>query len=428
MSASSWRRRSKRVLLVDWDLEAPGLDRFFELGDRAEASHLSVTSPSDRTGLLGALTEAATQEPQALLPELWQRRCAQVALLELPKASRSTSAPSPTEPLHLLGSGLGSTDYALRLQAFSWASFFADSDGAQWLENLRLQWRGAYDVVLIDSRTGLTDSGGVCTVQMPDALVLVFTANTQFLEDGLAFLAGLHKTRADFAFERAPLTVVPLLARWEGDREVDLADSWLERMEPVIAPLVETWLPSDIPVRRMLERLRVPHVARFSFGEPLPVLTHSLSDPDRPGLAYDLLAELLASGFADAGRRIEPGYRPAFDVIHATDAEVNVLALDDQAREAVIKQVEETSGAESSGLVTLLLRLAEAGLRVGRVALADDLSASGGVEGPKPSQGRRGRCEGARGSLAQRCFCKEMYGRYSACLRTLCLRFESRWS
>ena len=63
---------------------------------------------------------------------------------------------------------------------------------------------------------------------------------------------------------------------------------------------------------------------------------------------------------------IEPGSRPAFDVIHTTDAEVNVLALDDQAREAVIKQVEETGGAESSGLVTLLLRFAPKLASVGR--------------------------------------------------------------
>src|SRR4029078_3538812 len=158
----------------------------------------------------------------------------------------------------------------------------------QWLEELREQWRSAYDIVLVDSRTGLTDSGGGWTGQMPDVLVLVFTANTQSLEDGLTFLDGVHRARRGYAFERAPLTVIPLLARWEGDREVDLADSWLARMEPVIGPLVETLLPRDVPVRRMLERLRVPHVARFSFGEPLPVLTHSLSDPDLPGLAYEL--------------------------------------------------------------------------------------------------------------------------------------------
>src|SRR5262249_6462268 len=134
-------------------------------------------------------------------------------------------------------------------------------------------------------------------------------------------------------------------------------------MEPIMAPLVETWLPRDLPVRRMLERLRVPHVARFSFGEPLPGTDHSLSDPDRPGLAYDLLAELLASGFANAGRIIEPTYRPSFDPVHTTDAEIDELVLDDRARGVWIRQVSETSGAESSTMVDLLIRLSQGGLR-----------------------------------------------------------------
>jgi tetratricopeptide (TPR) repeat protein len=243
--------------------------------------------------------------------------------------------------------------------------------GGQRLEDLRTQWREAYDLVLIDSRTGLTDGGGVCTVQMPDALVLVFTANTQCLEDGLAFVRGVDRARAAFAFERAPLTIVPVLARWDGGEEVDLADAWLGRMEPLVAPLVGTWLPAGVPVRRLLERLRVPHVARFSFGESLPVLTHSLSDPDRPGLAYDLLAELLANGFSEAGRIIEPGYQPPFDPIGATDDEIAALLRDDLAREAALHEVVERYGTRSSITAGMLIRLAEGGARIGRLALAD---------------------------------------------------------
>lgn len=162
-------RRGKRVLLVDWDLEAPGLDRFFQPPDQATASQLSVRGPLDRTGLLGLLSDAVADKSQNLLSEAWCHRCTHVELPPLPRSLRSASAASLPEPLHLLGSGLGSSAYATRLQNFSWEAFFADNDGGRWLEELRAQWREAYDVVLIDSRTGLTDSGGVCTVQMPDA-------------------------------------------------------------------------------------------------------------------------------------------------------------------------------------------------------------------------------------------------------------------
>jgi hypothetical protein len=187
-------RRGKCVLLVDWDLEAPGLHRYFLAADRATASRLSVTRPSDGTGLLGLLGDAAAASARDPAPIAWRRRCITVVLPELRRPNRAAPTPQP-QPLHLLGSGLGSTDYAARLQSFSWASFFAETDGGQWLESLRIQWREAYDVVLIDSRTGLTDSGGVCTVQMPDTLVLVFTSNPQSLEDGLTFLKGVQRAR-----------------------------------------------------------------------------------------------------------------------------------------------------------------------------------------------------------------------------------------
>ena len=369
-------RRGKRVLLVDWDLEAPGLDRYFQGPEEANVSQFSTEAPSDITGLLGLLSDAVADMAQDLPPDAWRRRCGQIALPPLQRLAHKASTASSPQPLHLLGSGLRSAEYGTRLQAFSWESFFADMNGGQWIEDLREQWRETYDFILIDSRTGLTDSGGICTVQMPDALVFVFTANTQSLEDGLAFMSGVHKARAAFAFERAPLTVVPLLARWEGDREVDLADSWIERIVSLVGPLVETWLPRDLPVRRMLERLRVPHVARFSFGEPLPVLTHSLTDPDRPGLAYELLSELFASGFSNAGAVIEPGYQPVLDPVHSTNAEIDELVLDDKALEVAMSQVAKTAGAESVAMVLFNLRLAEGCLRVGTTTLADELARS----------------------------------------------------
>ena len=35
------------------------------------------------------------------------------------------------------------------------------------------------DYVLIDSRTGLTDISGICTLQLPDLVVLLFSLNNQ---------------------------------------------------------------------------------------------------------------------------------------------------------------------------------------------------------------------------------------------------------
>jgi hypothetical protein len=294
-------RLGKRVLAVDWDLEAPGLDRYFRRMKKA------VKWPVDQTGLLGVLNDGAANSSQPLLPEVWRHRCAEIQVAHLQQNLPRAEFQSQPTPIHFLGTGMSAAGYAARLQSFSWNSFFAEHNGASRLEDLRTQWREMYDFVLIDSRTGLTDGGGVCTVQMPDVLVFVLTANHQSLMDGLAFLKGVQEARAVFEFERAPLMFVPLLTRWEEDPKTKLAETWLELLAAGLGKIVETWLPRDLPVRRMLERLRVSHGARLSFGEPLPVVTGGFAEQD-PSPAYNLIAEILASGFSNAGAIIDPSY------------------------------------------------------------------------------------------------------------------------
>jgi tetratricopeptide (TPR) repeat protein len=362
-------RRGASTLMVDWDLEAPGLHRYFFSPETAQVGGVAIQPAEDPSGLMGLLTGAEANAD--LDPSQWQRRCASITVPPA-QADRGGPAAHPA-PLHLLPCGYGSPDYAERLETSSWDAFFRSGRGGPWLEALRQQWSSAYDVVLIDSRTGLTDSGGVCTVQMPDILFLVFTANAQSLTDGLGFVAAVQRARADFAYERSSLTVVPLLSRWEGSQEVDLADRWLDRMTPLLEPLTTGWLPRGIAIRRFLERFRVPHVARFSFGEPLPVLTHSVTDPDLPGLPYSLLAALLRSNLANAGTLTDPDYQPPFDPDTADDRELDAIVASDPATEAAIKDAEGRHGAVALATQRFVGRLAEAAQRCGRIAFAETL-------------------------------------------------------
>jgi tetratricopeptide (TPR) repeat protein len=63
-------------------------------------------------------------------------------------------------------------------------------------EDLKQQWKQyegqGFDYVLLDSRTGHTDVGGICTRQLPDAVVIMFVPNEQNI-DGLApIVAGIR--------------------------------------------------------------------------------------------------------------------------------------------------------------------------------------------------------------------------------------------
>ena len=70
--------------------------------------------------------------------------------------------------------------------------------------------------------------------------------------------------------------------------------------------MVSSWLPRYSSPKDFLQKTRVPHVSRFSFGEPLPVLTHSITDPSLPGLYYDAIAGIIHSKFDDIPKLLPP--------------------------------------------------------------------------------------------------------------------------
>ena len=74
--------------------------------------------------------------------------------------------------------------YARNVQDFDWADFYASFCGKayfEWMRTSLLAPDGPADVVLIDSRTGITEMGGVCTRQLADVVVSFCTPNLQNL-------------------------------------------------------------------------------------------------------------------------------------------------------------------------------------------------------------------------------------------------------
>jgi cellulose biosynthesis protein BcsQ len=201
-------RKGNRVLMVDWDLEAPGLVNYFISEEAQQKAKVAVTPAQDDGGLLALLKDAYEQANGVVESSAWRHK---ITGLSVPRDPSTYSNPTPPTPgsLDLLASGYGSKNYSTILADFSGKEFFAHQRGGEWLESLREDWSRSYDFILIDSRTGLTDSGGVCTVQMPDFLVLVFTANDQSVTNGLKVVAAVQEERQPFAFERGPLAVIP---------------------------------------------------------------------------------------------------------------------------------------------------------------------------------------------------------------------------
>ncbi|MBX7206995.1 MAG: AAA family ATPase [Verrucomicrobiaceae bacterium] len=278
-----------RVLVVDWDLEAPGLEQYF--------STYPITPPIHKGGIFGLLGGCVARDKATSAPE-WREYTFRVDL-------------GAHGFFDMLPSGIDEEGYQQRLIDFSWSEYY-DLGGGEYLESLRSSWIDAYDFVLIDSRTGVTDAGSVCTIHLPDILVLVFTANEQSLLGVTHIAERASLARQQFGFPRLEPIIIPLLSRWAGREEKEEGDVWLAKIENIIEPFMRSWAPADVHPRRILENLRVPHVSFYTFGEKLPVILDSLTESESPAEAFSVLSALLIE---NAWGRVKDRQREITEVV-----------------------------------------------------------------------------------------------------------------
>jgi TIR domain-containing protein len=163
-----------------------------------------------------------------------------------------------------------------------------------------------YEIVLIDSRTGLTDSGGICTIQLPDIVVAMFTANYQSLYGVRDVMRLVQQSRQRLSFDRMSLNVIPLASRFGTRSEFRESKKWLDEFAIALAEFFAEWLPSNASPRQALERMKIPQVDYFSFGERLAVVEDSSSDSEGMTPPYNMLADLIESDLKNVETILPP--------------------------------------------------------------------------------------------------------------------------
>jgi MinD-like ATPase involved in chromosome partitioning or flagellar assembly len=261
------------VLVVDWDIEAPGIERFYARENPAIAE-LRAT----KAGIVD-LVQANSEGMRLPL-----RDC----LIDVGIGSNGAR-------LSLLTAGKSGDDYSARLHALNFPELFAEHDLGAYIEDLRDEWATAFQFVLVDSRTGVTDIGGICTVHLADVLVLFFTTTESSTEGAMQVLERARKAQEHFPRDRRRLLAVPVPARDESRTEYKKATEWKQRFADQYSELYRDWLPSGIKPREAIELLRIPYVPYWSFGEKLPVIEEGTADPSSLGHAYEILARLVAT-------------------------------------------------------------------------------------------------------------------------------------
>lgn len=227
-TATILARLGRRVLMVDFDLEAPGLT-LFQDRQRGEGA------ARNQAGLVDALADfLEAPETAPLAGETADRFLdAYVTTLDAPTGRRDTIEGGR---LDLLPTGRLDGDYGSRMHGLSFGELFEGGVGAPLFGHLKGLIRDSerYDYVLVDSRTGFSDEGSICTRYLADALVVVTGLNRQNLQGTASFLTqsgiGSHEfgpKRIAFVASPVPLFYEELVAERKREAERVLEDAGL---------------------------------------------------------------------------------------------------------------------------------------------------------------------------------------------------------
>jgi len=279
-------RRGARVLMIDFDLEAPGLEQYFKVPQASARRHEGLIDllsgfKAAMSVASGAAADDGFRDLDRFIFPVYERLPGGGRLDLMPAGSREDAAQLDR--------------YAHAVRTFDWQDFFFNWEGELFFEWLRSSLAPErYDLVLVDSRTGVTEMGGICAYQLGDVIVMMCAANRQNVR-------GTQEVAADFLSSRVlalrrdrPPKLVLVPARVE-QRSPELLD-------PFIAEFTErfgAYLPQELRDHGIgYGDLMVPYEPQYAFEERV------VSDPNQPAVRAEIGAAF--ARLADAVTLLAP--------------------------------------------------------------------------------------------------------------------------
>jgi MinD-like ATPase involved in chromosome partitioning or flagellar assembly/tetratricopeptide (TPR) repeat protein len=267
-----------RVLVVDWDLESPGLHRFFKpfIADSLLANSRGVID------LIRDYEWAAVQsEDPGSLPHDEHARIHRFAF--------SVNWPHFPEgaTLDFLPAGRHNDDYAASVTGLNWDEFYERLAGGLFFDELRADMIRNYDYILIDSRTGISDVAAICTVHLPDVLVDCFTLSDQGIIGAAQVANAMHHRNGSRQIKIFP---VPM--------RVDPAEKDKAEQGRKVAQQRFPGLPA-LPMNEYQEywaATQIPYQAFYAYEETLATFGDPPGTPGTLLAAYEKLTGRITEG------------------------------------------------------------------------------------------------------------------------------------
>jgi eukaryotic-like serine/threonine-protein kinase len=280
-----------RVLAIDWDLEAPGLHYYLRSpnGKGVDLNSAGVVEHFSRALELVEGTTHGDDDADVYA----ERILAQIPFKDYCHATGVTN-------LDVMPAGRLDPTYQRRLTKIDWQRLYEKTPAI--FRSFARQVARDYDVVLVDSRTGMTDISGICTALLPDKLVVVFTPNQQSLAGVEQLVLNSVQYRQGSGDIR-PLMVYPLPSRIDAERD-KLRQLWrhgdrdpgVEGFQPQFERIFcAAYALESCDLSSYFDEVQIQYSPDYSYGEE--VATWDASDADRFSIvrSYQALVQWLQS-------------------------------------------------------------------------------------------------------------------------------------
>jgi MinD-like ATPase involved in chromosome partitioning or flagellar assembly len=178
-----------RVTVIDFDLEAPGMH--YKFAADPEAGRIRIPR-----GLIDYIYDYVSN---GTIPE------------SLSDFTINLKVGSP-QSLNLIGAGdAPDPNYWQKLSRINWHELFysAGSHGVELFFDLKnkIERELKPDFLLIDSRTGITETGGIATSLLADRIICLVSASRENLEGARSVLQSVNRTRRGYQTDPAEITI-----------------------------------------------------------------------------------------------------------------------------------------------------------------------------------------------------------------------------
>jgi len=315
--------QKKSVLMIDWDLDAPGLDKYLE--------PYLPPDESQNEGLIEFMDSIRNRLSRTRVKSRNNKLIDQIIDETLEPFIQPVESLSSL--LFYMKSGQPGEGYSKKIQKFNWRSFFKNFP--EFFTQFANYLSSNFDFVLIDARTGLTDIGGICTMLMPEKLVLVHTMNNQSI-DGVIDIAKKAIEYRKNSNDLRSLVIFPLPSRVDLDEKY-LQEEWKSKYYEKFRNLViESYaLPKSIKVDKYFNNVLIRYASNYSFGEKIAV--SETYDNSRYSLTQAFNSFIIQMN--DIGKIWE--YEPFSNLLQPLSAKIIYTEKDSELRDFFINQTKQ---------------------------------------------------------------------------------------